>query len=268
MRRHKMVALSLLLCCALGIWVTWSAANSNARAHMQSETRGGPQASNPLVRVNEKARAAKSGDEAAVRALTDEIFTTFSFDQGPAGMDDAIKERLVRAEVNYRRGGGRGSSEFRIVHMVNLLARKLGAPAYAHTNVFEVRRLRSALLPFTPDLQTWSRGEEMNKGKKRDTSSNIAMSPLEATFFAVSLVQQKRYNVEHQLTNDEWIALHGGKRGKRAGEKFREDMKSRYNDSGRTDEVERAIERGFSVMSPGQILRLPEELLNALGVER
>lgn len=264
MRNRITVVISLLLCCAAGGGAIWANSGPTARGRSWQDERGGGQTSNPLVSVKEKARAAKSNDEAAIRALADEIFSMFNFDQAPAGMDDAIKERLVRAEIKYRQGRAKGSQEFRVAHMVNLLAHKLGAPDYARTNVLEVRRLRMSLLPYTSGLRAQSPADETRKGEKRSAS----MSPLEAFVVAVSLLQQKRFNVEYQLTNDEWVALHGGKRSAGSGAKFLEEMKARRRDSRRTDEIDEAIGRGFAAMSPSQILGLPEELLNTLGVER
>jgi hypothetical protein len=174
-------------------------------------------------------------------------------------MDDAIKERLVRAEINYRQGSHKvDPSEFRVVHVINRLADRLGAPAYARTNVFEVRRLRTDLLPYTSDLQTGDMADALG----------APMSPLEAFFFAVSLFQQKRYNVDFQLTNDEWTALHGGARAGGGNGQFRGEMDARRSDTSRGDEIEQAIDKGFAEMSAAEMLSLPEQLLDTLGVER
>jgi hypothetical protein len=100
-----------------------------------------------------------------------------------------------------------------------------------------------------------------------DAEFGAAMSPLEAFFFAVSLLQQKRYNVEFQLTNDEWTALHGGARA-RGSNGFRGEMEARRGDSSRGDQIEQAIETGFAAMSAAEMLGLPEQLLDTLGVER
>lgn len=264
MRNRITLVTTLLLCCAAGGGAIWANSGPTADGRSRHDARGGGQTSNPLVSVREKARGAKGDDEAAIRALADEIFGVFGLDQAPAGMDDAIKERLVRAEIKYRQGRSKGSAEFRVVHMVNLLAHKLGAPDYARTNVLEVRRLRVSLLPYTAGLRAQVPDDEIKKGGKRSAS----MSPLEAFFVAVSLLQQKRYNVEYQLTNDEWVALHGGKRSAGSGQKFLEEMNARRRDSRRTEELDEAIGRGFTAMSPSQILGLPEELLNTLGVDR
>jgi hypothetical protein len=259
-RRNVTVLLLLVLCAGLGVLCLSPETPARGQAEVARN-----QAHNPLLRINEKAKLAHGSNEGGIRALADEVFSTFNFDQAPAGMDDAIKDRLVRAEINHRIGQGKGSaSEFRVVHMVNLLADRLGAPSYVRTNAFEVRRLRMDLLPYTSDLQTSLRNNDEKEPKKLDGS----MSPLEAFFIAMSLVQQKRYNAEFQLTNNEWIALNGGKRTVKANQEFLDEMKNRRSDSRRTDEVEQAVQRGFAGMTPYRMLSLPDELLNTLGVER
>jgi hypothetical protein len=94
------------------------------------------------------------------------------------------------------------------------------------------------------------------------------MSPLEAFFVAVSLLQQKQYNVEFQLTNDEWTALHGGARASRTNGQFLDEMDARRADATRTNEIEQAVEKSFAQMGAAEMLGLPEQLLDTLGVER
>jgi hypothetical protein len=218
----------------------------------------------PLARLNEKARAAKTGDEAAIRELADEVLGQVNADRAPAGLADAIKERLVSAEVRYRAGSGKAISDAKIVRMVNRLAREIGAPAFARTDVFELRRMKLGLLPFTSDLQTRAVGGPPGRRNPRE----LTMSPLEATYFALALVQQKLNNPEYQLTQDEWVNLHGGKRKSDSHGKFREKMKERLDDAGRTRELQRAFADGLTAKSPLQLLELPATLLDSLGVQR
>lgn len=217
--------------------------------------------------MNDRARSAKSGDEVAIRAYADSVFDLLGFDGAPAGMDEAVKDRLVRAEINHRLGHGKAITESRAVHAINRLAEKLGMPSYARTNVYEFRRARVGLTPYLPDMRSQTPAGEKSKSKGRG-SSDAVMSPLEAAFFAGMLIQQKRYNAEYQLTNEEWIALRGGKREVRSNEKFLSEVNARRSDSKRGEEVERAIEQALTSMSPRQILSLPEETLDSLGVER
>jgi hypothetical protein len=220
---------------------------------------------NSLVKINKKARAAKAGGEAATRELVDEMFRSFDFAQEFAELDDSIKDRLVRAELNHKKSHGKSScSEQRVVHAVNLLADRVGTPAYTRTNVFEVRRLRANLLLYTSDLQERHNKNGLRKGQKQD----VMMSPLETFFVTVSLIQQKLSNPEYQLTNDEWIALHGGKRTVGGTQKFNDEMKQRRIDSTRSEEVSQAVYAGITAMGPFDVLSLPDEVLTTLGIER
>ena len=263
MKKRYMSIGSLILLVLLGGSAVWNMSGSAARSNPRRTAADAEP--NPLVKINQKARAAKDGSEAATRELVDEMFRSFDFAQQFAELDDSIKDRLVRAELNHKKSHGQSScSEQRVVHAVNLLADRIGTPAYTRTNVFEVRRLRANLLLYTSDLQERRNKNGLRKGQKHD----VMMSPLETFFVAVTLIQQKQHNPEYQLTNDEWIALHGGKRTAGGNKKFEEEMQQRHINSARTEEVRQAIQKGITSMSPFEMLQLPEELLNTLGIER
>lgn len=264
MTGRKLTALSLTLCCTILGGATFITSMQTVRGGAQTGAGAAAQPSRPLARLNEKARAARSGDEAAVRELADEVLGQLNADQAPAGLADAIRERLVSAEMRYRAGNGKAISDAKIVRMVNRLAREVGAPAFARTDVFELRRMKTGLLPFTSDLQTREVGGPSGRRNPRE----LTMAPLEATYFALALVQQKLHNPEYQMTQDEWVQLHGGKRKSDSTGKFREKMKERRNDSNRTRELQKAFADGLAAKSPLQLLELPATLLDSLGVER
>ncbi|HYH86698.1 MAG TPA: hypothetical protein VEX60_14700 [Pyrinomonadaceae bacterium] len=269
MTRRKTLPVALLFCCALVCVVIWSVTKTPVQGQPQRAARG--KGSNPLAALNAKVRTAKSGGEGAARALADEIFANFNFDQAPAGMTDALKDRLVRAEVNYR-NGGKGVIETDIVRTVNRLAHVLKAPDFARTNLYEVRRLQVGIAPYMPELRPQqSDADEASAGRGRGAHRapvSRTLSPLEATYIAALLVQQKQSNPEFQLTNEEWIALHGGARVSKGGDKFNAEMAARMDNRSRSDELQRAIKRSFSAMTPAQMLNLPVGLLDALGVDR
>lgn len=263
MSKHYPVIGSLILLAIIGGAVVWNSSTSIVHSSAPPVGNDGP--SNPLVAINQKARLARLGGETATRDLVDEIFRMSDFAQDFAELDDAIKERLVRAELNYQNGRGKSScSEFRIVHAVNQLVDRIGAPAYTRTNLYEVRRLRSNLLPYTPDIQGGRSKPETRKGQKFSNS----MSPLETFFVAVTLIQQKRHNPEYQLTNDEWVALHGGQRTSAANKRFNDEMQRRRLESKRSEEVREAVTAGLMKMNPFTMLALPDQVLNTLGIER
>jgi hypothetical protein len=269
MTRRKTLPVALLLCCALACGIIWSATKNNAQGQSQRGARG--RGSNPLAVLNAKVRAAKSGREDTAHALADEVFANFNFDQAPAGMVDALKDRLVRAEVNYR-NGGKGVVETDIVRMVNRFAYVLKAPDFARTNLFEVRRLEVGLMPYVPELRPrQADADEANVGRKKGvtfTPDSRTLSPLEATCIAALLIQQKQSNPEYQLTNEEWIALHGRARTSEGENRFRAAVAARNDDRSRSDEMQQAIEHSFAAMTPRQMLDLPVGLLDALGVDR
>jgi hypothetical protein len=261
-KRYSLIG-SFILLVLLGGSAFWNMSRSTA--HSSPPSAAADEEPNPLAKINQKARAAKDGGETATRELVDEMFRSFDFAQQFGELDDSIKDRLVRAELNHKTNRGKSScAEQRVVHAVNLLADKIGAPAYTRTNLFEVRRVRANLLAYTPDLQERRYKTDLRKGQKQTT----AMSPLETFFIAVTLIQQKRHNPEYQLTNDEWIALHGGKRTADGHKKFNEEMQQRRINSTRSEEVRQAVEAGISALGPFELLGLPDQLLNTLGIER
>ncbi|HKR13402.1 MAG TPA: hypothetical protein VJT15_15165 [Pyrinomonadaceae bacterium] len=281
MRKRNTLIISLLLLCVVAGGAIWITSNSAAQSKLEAskgEARsslGEGKSSNPLSKINGKARAAnKGGGESEVRALADEIFTTYQFDEAPAGVGDIMKERLVRAELSYRDGQGqKGISDASIVRAVNYLAYKLGAPAYAQTDVFELRRMKSAILPYTGDLQSRSRAAEVAEvlsGGSRKSNPNDAntptMSPLEAVVFMTALVQQKQFNPEYQLTNEEFVALHGNKRQANSEKTFRSKLQSRTGDSSRSKQLVEQVEKHAATMSLSEIVNLPDELMYVLGI--
>jgi hypothetical protein len=280
MRKRITAVISLLIFCALAGGAIWITSNSAAQNKAEADIRDGTQfspveakASNPFGDINDQSRAANKGGEAEIRALADDIFTKYHFNEAPAGIGDAIKERLVSAELSYRNGKGqKGISEASIVRAVNYLAYKVGAPAFAQTNVFELRRMKMSMLPYTADLQARSRISDAAISSNGRFIPNAAttptMSPLEATFFMAMLVQQKQYNSEYQLTNKEFVALHGGKRQATSVKLFRSAMESRTGDSTRSHELEQSVEKGVAAMSVSEIINLPQELMYVLGIQK
>lgn len=276
MKRRNMAMLSMFLLCALAGGAIWI--NSNSAARTQAEERPGEQSfpaqaktSSPWDHLNQKSRAAKKGGETEIRALADEIFTMYQLNKAPAGLGESIKERLVRAEINYRTGKEQdGISDASIVRAVNYLALKVGAPPFARTNVFELRRLKAAMLPYTPALQSRSHvtgAEIVTAGRTIDEHKAPTMSPLEATVFMMSLIQQKRFNTEYQLTQEEFVALHGAKRQANSERLFQGEMQTRRSDLSRSRELEQSIRKRTSTMTLFDLNNLPRELMYVLGIE-
>src|SRR5439155_1243433 len=130
-------------------------------------------------------------------------------------------------------------SEFGVVRMTNTLMDALGAPAYAKTNVFEVRRLEMNFLPFLSKFIGKKPAGQNNGAKARGSSINPIMSPLEGATIAGLLIQQKRFNPAYQVTQEEFVAKHAGKGKAKGNGGGLDDI-----DQKRSDEIEQAIQRG------------------------
>ena len=254
MKRRNVILGFLLLSSALAITAVLIVGDRKAS--------GQNDASGSISRINDQAALLNTADETQIRQLADEVFTSFDLDQAPSEITNSLKDRLVSAEVNYRRGHGKPVSEFGVVRMTNTLMDKLGAPAYAKTNVFEVRRLEMNFLPFLSKFIGKRPVGQNNGAKARGSSINPIMSPLEGATIAGLLIQQKRSNPTYQVTQDEWVAKHVGK-GKAKGNAGLGDI-----DQKRSDEIEQAIQRGTDALSVADLFKLSHQALDKLGVAR
>ena len=112
--------------------------------------------------VEEKVRLLQDDDQDTYHALADEIFKAnrgldiLSIAHGigprdiPPSIDYVIKDRLVYAEMQYRRGLGKGVKEQSVVGFTNQLVSKFGLPDYVRTGLRQVRHLRMFLMLHNP----------------------------------------------------------------------------------------------------------------------
>jgi hypothetical protein len=212
---------------------------------------------NSVARINAKAESLNTADERVIRDLTDEVFKSFNADLMPPEVLDSVKDRIVRAEVAYRSGYGHPVSEFGVVRMTNMLMKRLGAPAYAQTNVYEVRRLEMNFVPFLSKFIGKKPAGTSDGPKALGSSFNPKMSPLESVAIANLLIQQKRKNPAYQLTHDEWVAKNFGKSSRQ----------HEIGDNSRSRVIEAAFQRGGD-LSVGELVKLPHRALDQLGIER
>ncbi|HXG67048.1 MAG TPA: hypothetical protein VNO70_18235 [Blastocatellia bacterium] len=264
MNRWTKIVLYVLLFSVMGGGVIWVGAT------MSVQSQSGPSsAANPVARLDDRARIAKHGDEAAVRHLVDEVFSSISLDEIPRGMLDEVKERLLRAELSHRNGQQEAIPEINVVHAVNELATKFNAPQYARTYLYEVRKLRMATLPFLPNLVATETPEETKQDKPVGASTiKTSMSPVEAAFVTLLLLQQQISNPEYQLTHGElvsrWAQMRGDKRGASAE---RANAGNEIDFSARAKEMRQVMARGVSEMPAGELLNMPARTLDALGIQ-
>lgn len=160
--------------------------------------------------LDERAGAAAGGDERAVRELVDVFFRGPELRGVPSLLAAPFKERLLRAEIKFRRGQGPGVTEEQVVRVVEELARKFGAPDYALADAGEVRALRMSLTTLVPRLivrRALPAGAKAEPfwlvTKPPDFDVRPSMSPLEAGYVALMMFTQKQLNETYLLTKDE-----------------------------------------------------------------
>lgn len=272
----RVVFLTMFVFCLLAGGLIWLGTNSAVRGSA-SKTQDAGQNVPTLDQINEAARAAKGSDEAAVRRLVDTVFNANEFAEVPPGGLDQIKERVVRAELNYRAKGKGGVAEKNITKMINKLANKLGAPDYAKTDTVQVRRTRVRLML---RLSSFISSEVVTEkaGKNRGKSSlKSEMSPLEAAYLATFLLQQKMLNEDYQLTPKEsraklhknqlerWEASRANKGGEAQQKKNELVVK---NANPKREEMIQLISLAIAGKRGDELKSLAETSLDDLGIAR
>jgi len=269
MDKRIKVALCLLLFTALGSGAIWVSAKSPTPDQVQPGSPGIKQGSPPLARLDEKAGAARADDKASVRALVDEIFTTVELPSLPAGALDEVKERLVRAEINYLSGKQDGITQPNVVCTANMIADKLRAPAYARTSEHEVKILRASMLSLLPNLIARERPGDTESTDQIGSPLKPMLSPVEAAFLTLMLLQQKQTNPDYQLTYDERVAQWAAKYSANPpGSMTGAGRPVEVNTSGRAEEMRRMIDLAASQLPVADLLYLPGQALDALGVQK
>lgn len=249
----SLLAVSLLLGCI------WLAAAQNISS--VNEKSKGPESA--WSRLNRAARNIKSGDRAAVQTLVDEVFLVHGLDHSISAGAASIKDRLVAAEVDFQNGTGDGVDAEKVAVSVNQLAERLKLPAYASTDAAEVKKLRVRMLTLYPDLV--GRG---SVARRDDFQPHFEdkMSPVEAFHVAATLMEQKVFNPEFQLTSQERKEnLRQDGTARRAGSKG--SAPSRASGE-RTHEMVAAIRQGAAAMSFRDMLEQSEQSLDLLGIRR
>jgi hypothetical protein len=140
------------------------------------------------------AAASASADSRLVRALTDQAIDALSPLRVPA--DHSLRERIARAEDNFRHNQHAAISEDAAVDALNALADAMGAPTWAYTNANQLHPFRRELngqIPLLVDMP--SSGGAMAS----------EMSPLEAVVVTVALANRKLADSTYQAAPDDWV---------------------------------------------------------------
>src|ERR1700676_1755813 len=116
--RRLLVAVTAVMFCTPSV----SFEGAGVQARYQDTVRSQPYKS-PWQKIEELAKLENPSDGNSVRALVDEVFYfPHSFGEIPPEMNTIIKERLTKAEMNYKLGLGPGAEMTDIVRIVNRLA--------------------------------------------------------------------------------------------------------------------------------------------------
>lgn len=265
MKNNMRVILSLSVFCFLLVGLTWLSKSSKVQS--QSKSKPETQGQSGIDRINAKARAVRGPDKEAIQDLTGELMSQYGWDDAPGALRDSVKDRLVRAEQKFHSGNNKGVSEVDVARAVNGLVVKFNGPAYARTSPSEVREVRGRLLPYLPDFVGRGRVERGKPQSKKPKSTIEEMSPVEAAYTTMTVLHQKLYNPEFQLTQEErravWIEKHS-KSPRSAGQA---GSQSPIGVTGRQQEMEGVLRRAAS--TPLQdLVSLPDKMLDTLGIER
>jgi len=212
-------------------------------------------------RINRAASAVKSGDERTTRQLADEVFKHHGINQFTVLPPVAsMKDRLVNAELHYQNGEGGAINEGQIAGAVNQLADTLGAPSYAHTTEQEVKKVRLRMLTLYPSFV--GRGPS----SRRDDSHphfDENMGPLEAFHVTATMLHQKVFNPEFQISEQE------AKDSSLQTSSTDGAILAKGNSHGeRTNEMLTVVQQHVAVIKPSDLAEQCGHTLDLLGVAK
>lgn len=141
----------------------------------------------------------QQGDPHSIALLSQTVFQRVGIPPVIAG-DFHLTARLAQAETDYRSGILKPLHEIDIVNACNNFTKTLGVGVWAETNPAELRQLRMELMAGYPQL-LGSHAPAGPNGRYEALSANI--SPVEAVFLTTSLLEQKLYRPDFQLTAEE-----------------------------------------------------------------
>jgi hypothetical protein len=218
--------------------------------------------------LEEKAKKAKNGDDSAVRDLADEVFYRYGL-MLPTEMADKAKERLVRAEIDYKKNGKGNVREMDVVQAVNFLADKFKAPEFARTDLQQVKMLRAKMRLEFPSFIAPDPEKKRGLKKKLGEPMNQEVSPLEATCLLLNMVTQKALNDDFQQTPEEFAGRVRHKPSWLEGESDKPVML--LNDPRnieKTRAVIRAAVAGMRNMNTVDAINLTDDTLDKLGIKK
>jgi len=262
-KRIKLLCL-LFICCS-SVIVGWRLATRSRAGNNSPLTTG--QRGSMFDQIEEKAQRAKDGNEASIRELGDEIFNKLATADIPAHTLLEMKDRLLRAELRYRRNK-KGCRESHIVKAINELAGKFAAPDYAKTSPLQVRALRVNLMFSVPSLVAPEANEKKKLKKRVGDKLDPHVSPLEAVFLTMLMIQQKMLNPVWQQTSAEFadsLSKHRSKgNGGERGHQLRVDNLNRE----KSHVMRRVVANKVKGLGAADMHELIAASLDTLGIDR
>lgn len=231
--------------------------------------------------IESKAALVRADDPDSVRALADEVFNLpRPFPRLPAPIESVVKERLVQAEIRYRKGQKPGIQEQDIVNTLNSLVDQLGGQPYLKTTLSQVRLLRMSLALGEPVFM--GTGVARPDGRIGESISS-AMGPMQAVNLVETVIERKIREPNLQVTPEEWEATYLTKFKAQVAEEqgVGEAMRAAMQKSGQTTmaaltvrsvsiEKRREIEQTFypkiSSLSPAEGLALINQVFVKLHI--
>jgi len=230
--------------------------------------------------LDRKATVSKGKDPIAIRDITDSIFATFAPTEIPPFTQESMKDRVGRAEVNYRQGTYKGIPETKVAKTVNELADKFALPDYAKVSTAMVRTARVSLMLQLPHFIAQDDPTDTKHKKNIGSSINPFMSPLEATAVTLFLLEQKTLNEDFQLSHKDFFANIRRKQVQRWQEwraqkdgisqtvGNRQDASMSIRSNAKTEDIRQAVKKAVAGMSPDDLLNLADSSLDTLGIKR
>ena len=226
----------------------------------------------PEKRIDEKARVLDPNEEPSVRALTDEIFNyPHVVPRMPSDLESDIKDRLVRAEVNFLSGRKSGVREEDIVLLVNTVSEKLKLPDFAKTSQKQIRALRMNMALASPIFM----GRGMANGNMRiGESINPELSPLEAVHIIGVMIDQKFLDPHFQVLPQQWDQEFHGKEIERIRERqalleANPHVQHRIGtrDNPKRQELQDALTQSTNSMNVGDAMNLIDTAFKVLRIQ-
>jgi hypothetical protein len=202
-----------------------------------------------LALLNRTAAAASTRQPHLVQALTNQVLDSVSPLYLP--QRHSLRERIARAEEDFRLGRHLPISEAAAVEAFNRFVNAIGAPPWAQTDPRQFRAVRSTLQIGAPQLVG-----TVSSGGARTLSTD--MSPVEGIFVTLSLAASKLTSPSYQVTVDTWLSDLNGRSAVSRANQVPQSLWTLYRP---------VIEHELANES-SQLTQTAHDLLTALGLRR